>query len=161
MTARRLATIAFRGQFWAAAILPICLVAGSILAGGGLLMAAFTLAAVPLAAFLALGPSLGAWVGKMRGVDDVPLPYALVTVALWVAVLPVGFLTTYGQEFPSYAEAPPGNGLAEELGGVAVTSALLLWPVQLVLALVGVRMRRRPQSGLDRSATAHGAGASG
>lgn len=141
--ARRLRVIASGGWPWAAVVLPVCLVAGAVLAGGGLLMAGFTLLAVPIGVLLALPPLLGRWVGRLRTVDDVPLGYAIVTVALWLAVLPVGYLTTYGQPWPSYAEEPPGVGAAGALAGVAVTAAILLWVAQLVLALVGVRARRR------------------
>ncbi|MFE6234478.1 hypothetical protein [Cellulosimicrobium sp. NPDC057862] len=140
--ARRLRTIAFRGQLWAALVLPLCLVAGALAAGGGLLVAGFVVAAIPVAGLLALAPVLGTWVGRMRTADDVPLPYAVVTVALWVAALPVGFLLAAAQPVPVDVPVPPGHVVAEAASAVVGPAVLLLWVAQLVLALVGVRARR-------------------
>src|SRR5688572_5379780 len=96
-TAARLRAVVFRGQLWAALLVPVALLAGAVVAGGGLMMAGFVVGAIPVAGLFALAPLLGTSVGRMRAADDVPLPYALVTVALWVAVLPLGFLVTYTQ----------------------------------------------------------------
>lgn len=142
-TARRLRTIAFRGRLWAALVLPLCLVAGAVAAGGGLLMAGFVVAAVPVAGLLALPPLLGTWVGRVRTADDVPLPDAVVTVALWVVTVPVGFLLTYTQPVPLDVATPPGYHAAELASAVVVPAVLVLWVAQLALALVGDRARRR------------------
>ena len=148
VTARRLRTTAFHGQLWAALVVPLCLVIGAVAAGGGLLMAGFVVAAIPVAGLFALAPVLGTWVGRMRAADDVPLPYAVATVALWVAAIPVGFLLTYTQPVPAYLPVPPGYDAAEAASAVVGPAVLLLWVAQLVLALVGVRARRRPIDGV-------------
>jgi hypothetical protein len=147
VTARRLRATVLHGQLWAALVVPLCLVTGAAAAGGGLLMAGFVVAAIPVAGLFALAPVLGTWVGRMRAADDVPLPYAVVTVALWVAAIPVGFLETYTQPVPSYATVPPGQDVAEAASAVVGPAVLLLWVAQLVLALVGVRARRRTGDG--------------
>ncbi len=142
VTARRLRTTVFHGQLWAALVVPLCLVIGAAAAGGGLLMAGFVVAAIPVAGLFALAPVLGTWVGRMRTADDVPLPYAVVTVALWVAAIPVGFLVTYTQPVPSYATVPPGPLVAEAASagltgdrlssipdGLLLVATVLLWSV--------------------------------
>ncbi|MGN7702921.1 hypothetical protein [Cellulosimicrobium sp. 22601] len=141
-TARRLRRTAFRGQLWAALVLPLCLVAGAVAAGGGLLLAGFVVAAIPVAGLLALAPLLGTWVGRMRSADDVPLPYAVVTVALWIVAIPVGFLLAFTQPVPVDVPVPAGYAAAEAASAVVAPAVLLLWVAQLVLALVGVRARR-------------------
>jgi hypothetical protein len=133
----------FHGQLWAALVLPPCLVAGAAAAGGGLLMAGFVVAAIPAAGLFALVPVLGTWVGRMRTADDVPLPYAVVTASLWVAALPVGFLMASTPPVPVDVSVPPGHDTAEAASAVVGPAVLLLWVAQLVLALVGVRARRR------------------
>ncbi|QJW37896.1 hypothetical protein [Cellulosimicrobium protaetiae] len=143
-TARRLRTVAFRGRFWAALVLPLCLVAGAVAAGGGLLMAGFVVAAVPIAGLLALPPLLATWVGHVRSADDVPLPYAVVTVVLWVVAIPVGFLLTYTQPLPAALPIPRGYHAAEVASAVVMPAILVLWVAQVALALVGRRARRRP-----------------
>ncbi|MGM7421232.1 hypothetical protein [Cellulosimicrobium sp. CpK407] len=142
-TARRLRRTAFRGQLWAALVLPLCFVAGAVAAGGGLLLAGFVVAAIPVAGLLALAPLLGTWVGRMRSADDVPLPYAVVTVALWIVAIPVGFLLTYTQPIPVAVPVPRGYHAAEVASAVVVPAVLVLWVAQLTLALTGVRARRR------------------
>jgi hypothetical protein len=146
-TAARLRAVVFRGRLWAALAVPVALVAGAVVAGGGLMMAGFVVAAIPVAGLFALAPLLGTSVGRMRAADDVPLPYALVTVALWVAALPLGFLMTYTQPVPTaYVPLPPGYAAAEAVSAVVGPAVVLLWVAQLVLALVGVRARRRANS---------------
>ncbi|WP_435738361.1 hypothetical protein V5D56_07160 [Cellulosimicrobium sp. PMB13] len=138
-----LRTVAFRGQFWAALVLPVALIAGCVLAGGGLILAGLVLGAPVVAAVVVIGPALGRWVGHLRTADDLHLSYPLVTIALWVAVLPVGFLLTASQPVPLDVEPPPGQALANALGAPVVWSVLVLGATQVVLGAIGVRARRR------------------
>ncbi|MDF9875218.1 hypothetical protein [Cellulosimicrobium cellulans] len=147
VTARRLRATVLHGQLWAALVVPLCLVIGAAAAGGGLFVAGFVVAAIPVAGLFALAPVLGTWVGRTRAADDVPLPYAVVTVALWVEALPVGFLLAYTQPVPVYVSVPPGYDAAKAASAVVGPTVLLLWVAQLVLALVGVRARRRAGAG--------------
>ncbi|MBD5785230.1 hypothetical protein IF650_03455 [Cellulosimicrobium terreum] len=138
-----LRTVVLRCHLWAAVVLPVCFVAGSALAGGGLLLAGFVLLALPAFAVLAAGPALSRWVGGVRVPDDVPLPYAVVTVWLWVALLPAGFLLTYTQPYPTDVPEPRGYDLASAVSPFFLLPVPVLWLAQVVLGILGVRLRRR------------------
>lgn len=129
-----------QGEFLAAVLLPLGLVLGSVLAGGGLLMVSFVLVALPLMLVLALPPFLGRWVGRMLATDDVPAVYAVITVALWLVVLPLGFLMTAA--VPAPVELEPDGELAAVLTPICLGAAGVLWVAQLVVATLGVRLVR-------------------
>lgn len=135
--------VTLKGQIVAAMVLPIALIAGCALAGGGLLLAAFALIAFPLMLVLAIPPVLGRFVGRMRAPGDTPIAYAIVTVALWLALLPLGFLVAAAEPAPlELGQSPAWLATARTL---CLVAAGILWLSQVVLGCIGSRPVR-PQA---------------
>lgn len=107
VAARSLRAVVWRGQFVAAIVLPIGLIVGAVLAGGGLLFAGFALFAVPLMLVLAVPPLLGRYAGKIRTLSQLPVAYCVVSIALWAVMLSLGYLMTSTQPAPLAFEPAP------------------------------------------------------
>lgn len=138
VAARSLRAVVWRGQYVAAMLLPVGLIVGAVLAGGGLLFAGFALFAVPLMLVLAVPPLLSRYAGKIRTLSQLPVAYCATSLALWAVMLPLGYLMTTTQPAPLAFEPPPL--LIHVLARVCVYAAPVLWIAQVVLGSLGLRL---------------------
>lgn len=129
--------VVMRGQFSAIVVLPLCLIGGTVVAGGGLLVAGFAIIALPLMLVLAVPPLVGRYIGRVGAPGDLSTGYCVATIAQWCVVVPIGFLLTSAEPAPlALRQADPTA--YRLLADVCLVCAPILWVAQ---TLFGIRAR--------------------
>ncbi|MET8234242.1 hypothetical protein ABZS77_26565 [Micromonospora sp. NPDC005298] len=129
----------YRVQWYAPTVIPVLLIAVSIVAGGGLLLAVFVLLSVPLGLLLAVPPAVGQHVGRMRTSADITLWYAVCSVGVWAGCLVYGLVLT----------RVVVNGSGRSLPVAVLVLVSVVWVAQIVAAVLA--RRRNHGTGGDLS----------
>ncbi|WP_330467317.1 hypothetical protein [Micromonospora zamorensis] len=125
----RFQRLVHRGQWSAPTVIPILLICVSIAAGGGLVFGAFVLFAIPLGLILAVPPTVGRYVGRMKSSSDVTVSYAVCTIGAWVGCLMLGLAMT----------AQPFHISGPNLVPPIMTMAGAIWIAQVATAVLARR----------------------